>query len=228
MELNTASRELLSYVSGLGPQLAQNIIEYRSQKGAFTSRSQLMKVGRLGPKAFEQAAGFLRIKDAKDPLDASAVHPESYSIVGKMAKDARCSVSELMREEQLRRRIDLNRYVSGSVGLPTLNDILAELARPGRDPRRQFEVFSFKKGVMELGDLETGMQLPGIVTNVTAFGAFVDVGVHQDGLVHISNLADRFVKNPGDIVKVGQRVSVTVLDVDVERRRISLSMKRAD
>lgn len=228
VELNTASRELLSYVSGLGPQLAQNIVEFRSRNGAFTSRSQLRKVGRLGPKAFEQAAGFLRIKDAKNPLDASAVHPESYSIVDRMAKDAGCSVSELIREERLRRKIELNRYVSGNVGLPTLNDILAELAKPGRDPRRQFEVFSFKKGVMELKDLEAGMQLPGIVTNVTAFGAFVDVGVHQDGLVHISNLADRFVKNPGDIVKVGQRVSVTVLDVDIERRRISLSMKAAD
>ena len=228
VDLNTASMHLLAYVSGLGPQLAQNIVEYRAQNGAFTSRSQLGKVRRLGAKAFEQAAGFLRIRDAESPLDASAVHPESYGIVGRMANDAGCTVSELMREERLRRKIEINRYVSGSVGLPTLRDILKELAAPGRDPRKRFEAFSFKTGIISIQDLEEGMRLPGIVTNVTAFGAFVDVGVHQDGLVHISNLADRFVKNPGDIVKVGQQVSVTVMAVDVERRRISLSMKNTN
>ena len=228
VQLNTASRELLSYVSGLGPQLAQNIIEYRAENGAFTSRSQLKKVRRLGPKAFEQAAGFLRIRDAKNPLDSSAVHPESYGIVRNMANDVGCTVAELMREERLRKKIEINRYISGKIGLPTLRDILKELAVPGLDPRRKFEAFSFKKGIMAIQDLEEGVRLPGIVTNVTAFGAFVDVGVHQDGLVHISNLANRFVRNPADIVKVGQQVSVTVLAVDVERRRISLSMTDTD
>ncbi|MCD6328719.1 RNA-binding transcriptional accessory protein [bacterium] len=225
VDLNTASRELLSYVSGLGPQLAQNIVEYRAQNGAFSSRKQLSKVRRLGPKAFEQAAGFLRIQGAKHPLDSSGVHPESYRIVDKMAVDCGCTISELMKEERLRKKIEIDRYVSATIGLPTLSDILKELAAPGRDPRMRFEVFSFKEGIMTIGDLEEGMQLPGIVTNVTAFGAFVDIGVRQDGLVHISNLADRFVKNPADIVKAGQHVLVTVLAIDVQRRRISLSMK---
>ncbi|MBN1591947.1 MAG: helix-hairpin-helix domain-containing protein, partial [Candidatus Coatesbacteria bacterium] len=228
VDLNTASRELLSYVSGLGPQLAKNIVEHRAQNGAFASRRELSKVSRLGPKAFEQAAGFLRIQNAKNPLDASGVHPESYGIVDRMAADAGCAIKDLIRDEQFRRKINVNRYITDAIGLPTLNDILKELAAPGRDPRKSFEIFSFKEGVMTMQDLEEGMQLPGIVTNVTAFGAFVDIGVHQDGLVHISNLANRFVKNPADVVKAGQKVSVKVLSVDIERRRISLSMKDAD
>lgn len=225
VELNTASKELLAYVSGIGPKLAQNIVAFRNDNGPFTSRKQLKKVSGLGPKAFEQAAGFLRIRDSENPLDASAVHPESYHIVEAMAGDTGCSVSELMAEEALRKRIDIHRYISDTVGLPTLNDIMAELAKPGRDPREKFEVFSFADGVNSLADLQPGMQLPGIVTNVTNFGAFVDIGVHQDGLVHISQLADRFVKNPADIVKVHQRVNVTVLEVDIPRKRIALSMK---
>lgn len=225
VNVNTASKPLLVYVSGLGPQLAGNIVAFRNENGAFTSRAQLKKVPRLGPKAFEQAAGFLRIPAAKNPLDASAVHPERYGTVDAMAKDLGCSVTDLMRDETLRAKIQLDRYVTDTVGLPTLRDIVAELAKPGRDPREQFEVFAFADGVNKMDDLVPGMKLPGIVTNVTAFGAFVDIGVHQDGLVHISQLADRFIKDPNEVVKVQQRVSVTVVDVDLPRKRIALSMK---
>ena len=225
VEVNTASRELLTYVSGLGPQLARNIIEFRNSNGPLRSRKELRKVPRLGPKAFEQAAGFLRIRDGENPLDGSAVHPESYHIVDEMAKDLGCSVSDLMREDELRKTIDLNRYATDSVGIPTLTDIIAELARPGRDPREQYESFRFADGVEKIEDVRTGMRLPGIVTNITAFGVFVDIGVHQDGLVHISELSDRYVKDPGEVVKVHQKVTVTVLDVDLRRKRISLSMK---
>ena len=225
VEVNTASKQLLTYVSGLGPQLAQNIIDYRNENGPFKSRHQLKKVHRLGAKAFEQAAGFLRIRDAANPLDSSAVHPESYHVVDAMAKDAGSSVSDLMKNESLRARIRLQDYVSDTVGLPTLNDIMQELAKPGRDPRKQFEIFSFAEGINKIEDLEIGMKLPGIVTNVTRFGAFVDIGVHQDGLVHISNLSSRFVKDPADIVKVHQKVQVKVLDIDLGKKRISLSIK---
>ena len=225
VELNTASRQLLAYVSGLGPQLAGNIVAFRNEHGPFRSRAQLRKVPRLGPKAFEQAAGFLRIREAEHPLDASAVHPERYPVVDAMARDLKASVEDLLRNAELRKKIQLERYVTPDVGLPTLQDILAELAKPGRDPRRQFEAFQFKEGVERLEDLRPGMKLPGIVTNVTAFGAFVDIGVHQDGLVHISQLADRFVKNPAEVVKVQQQVMVTVTEVDAARKRIALSMR---
>jgi len=225
VELNTASKQLLAYVSGIGPGIAENIVAYRNEHGAFKSRQDLLKVPRLGPKAFEQAAGFLRIRDAENPLDASAVHPESYPIVDAMARDLGCSVRDLIKDELLRKKIVLQKYVSDKVGLPTLNDILGELAKPGRDPRQQFEAFSFTEGVNKISDLQVGMKLPGIVTNVAAFGAFVDIGVHQDGLVHISQLSDNFVKDPADVVKVQQKVMVTVLEIDLERSRIALSMK---
>ena len=225
VEVNTASKQLLSYVSGLGPQLAQNIISYRNDNGPFQARTDLKKVPRLGPKAFEQAAGFLRIRNGTQPLDASAVHPESYPIVETMATDLGCSVMDLIQDETQRQQIDLNKYVSEQVGLPTLHDIQAELAKPGRDPRAQFEVVRFAESVQTLADVKPGMKLPGVVTNITAFGAFVDIGVHQDGLVHISQLADRFVKDPNEVVKVQQKVQVTVLEVDVARKRIALSMK---
>ncbi len=225
VELNTASKQLLTYVSGLGPSLAQKIVEYRDQHGAFKNREALKKVPRLGPKAFEQAAGFLRINDSNNPLDKSAVHPESYHIVEKMAKDLDCKVADLMSDEKLRKKIKLDSYVTNKVGLPTLEDIMAELAKPGRDPRAQYVPFKFDDSVHEIEDLREGMILPGIVTNVTNFGAFVDIGVHQDGLVHISQLADKFVKSPTDFVKVHQKVRVKVLKVEVERRRIALSMK---
>ncbi len=225
VEINTASPHLLSYVSGLGPKLARNITSFRDENGPFTSRDGLKKVPRLGGKAFEQAAGFLRIRNAPNPLDSSAVHPESYPVVDRMARDMGCTVADLMRDEPLRKRIDLAKYVTETVGMPTLTDIMEELAKPGRDPRERFEPFAFAEGIRAIGDLKSGMKLPGIVTNVTAFGAFVDVGVHQDGLVHKSQMADRFVKEPSDVAKVGMRVTVTVLEVDVERRRISLSMK---
>ncbi len=227
VEVNTASKQLLTYISGLGPQLAKGIVEYRNENGPFGSREDLKQVPRLGPKAFEQAAGFLRIRDGENPLDRSAVHPESYPIVDAMAKDLDCSVLDLVRDEKFRERIDLKRYISEKVGLPTLNDILSELAKPGRDPREQFETFRFAEGVEKIEDVKPGMKLPGIVTNLTAFGVFVDVGVHQDGLVHISELSNRFVKSPGEVVKVHQKVTVTVLDVDIGRKRISLSMKGA-
>jgi uncharacterized protein len=225
VEVNTASKELLSYVSGLSSSLARNIIEYRNENGPFKNREALMKVPRLGEKVFEQAAGFLRINNAENPLDASAVHPESYSIVEQMAKDAGCTVKDLMSSAELRKQLDLSKYVRGKVGLPTLNDILTELEKPGRDPRSSFELFSFTEGVNSIGDLKIGMKLPGIVTNVTAFGAFVDIGVHQDGLVHISHLGDKFIKDPNEAVTVAQKVNVTVVEVDVARKRIGLSMK---
>lgn len=226
VEVNTASVPLLSHVSGLGPKLAENIVAHRDENGPFEKRSQLKKVARVGPKAFEQAAGFLRIRDGKDPLDASAVHPESYGIVRQMAKDLNCAVEDLMQRPDLRDSIDLSHYVTETVGVPTLTDILDELTKPGRDPRESFEVFSFAEGINEMKDLSEGMILPGIVTNVVNFGAFVDVGVHQDGLVHISQLADKFVKDPATIVKVGQHVTVTVMEVDTARNRIALSMKK--
>ena len=225
VELNTASKEILTYVSGLGPQLAKNIVEYRNQNGAFKSRSEIKKVARMGDKAYEQAAGFLRIHNAKNPLDTSAVHPESYVLVDQMAKDLQCSVTELMQSEELRKRLDLKKYVSEKVGLPTLTDIVSELAKPGRDPREQFEAFQFMEGVQHVKDLRVGMELPGIVTNVTKFGAFVDIGVHQDGLVHVSQLADRYVSDASEIVKVQQKVMVKVVEVDIDRKRIALSMK---
>jgi len=224
VELNTASRQLLTYVSGLGPVLAENIVKHRDQEGRFVSRRKLLDVARLGPKAYEQAAGFLRVHDGKQPLDASAVHPESYKLVETMAKDVGCKVKDLIGDEAMVGRIKLSDYVSDTVGLPTLEDIRAELMKPGRDPREGFEVFQFAD-VHDINDLTKGMRLPGLVTNVTNFGAFVDLGVHQDGLVHISQLADRFVRDPNEVVKVQQQVMVTVMDVDVERQRISLSMK---
>lgn len=225
VEVNTASKELLSYVSGLSPSLARNIVDYRNANGPFKDRQSLMKVPRLGEKIFEQAAGFLRIHNATNPLDASAVHPESYSVVEKMASDAGCSVKELMSSVELRKTLDLKNYVSDKIGLPTLQDIMQELEKPGRDPRDKFEIFSFTEGVNTIADLKIGMKLPGIITNVTNFGAFVDVGVHQDGLVHISHLSDRFVKDPKEAVAVQQKVFVTVVEVDVPRKRIGLSMK---
>jgi uncharacterized protein len=226
VEVNTASKQLLMYVSGLGPQLAGNIIDYRNQHGPFNSRDELKSVSKLGPKTFEQAAGFLRIHDGKNPLDASAVHPESYHIVDAMARDMNCTVLDLMRSGELRKKIDLNKYVTGTVGLPTLKDIMAELARPGRDPRDKFEAFSFAEGIEKIEDVKPGMKLPGVVTNVTAFGAFIDIGVHQDGLAHISQLSDHFIKDPNEAVKVHQKVMATVLEVDVRRKRISLSLKK--
>ena len=225
VEVNSASRQLLAYVAGLGPQLAANLVAWRSEHGPFRSRRQLREVPRLGPKAFEQAAGFLRVRDGEHPLDASAVHPERYPLVETIARDLGCTVADLLRDETLRARIDLERYVADGVGLPTLNDIRAELARPGRDPRERFEPLRFDEAVRELTDLRPGMKLAGVVTNVTAFGAFVDVGVHQDGLVHVSRLADRFVRDPAEVVQVGQQVTVTVVEVDLERRRIGLSMR---
>lgn len=228
VDLNAASRELLAYVSGLGPKLAEAVVRYRNEHGRFSSRQDLLKVPRLGPKAFEQAAGFLRISDSDHPLDGTAVHPESYPIVERMAEDLGVSVSELMRNEGLLGRLDPKRYFSDKVGEATVKDIMAELSRPGRDPRREFEAFSFASGIEKMEDLLPGMKLPGIVTNVTAFGAFVDIGVHQDGLVHISQLRDGFVKNPTDVVKARQRVTVRVLEVDLQRKRISLSMKKSN
>ena len=225
VELNTASPELLSYVSGLGPRLANAIVEYRNRNGPFASRDTLKKVPRLGPKAFEQAAGFLRIRAGVQPLDASAVHPESYPVVEAIARDLGRPLDELLGDAAIGGQIDPSRYVSDRIGLPTLNDIVAELARPGRDPRQEFEPFDFAAGVHRIEDLTVGMKLPGVITNVTGFGAFVDVGVHQDGLVHISQLAEGFVSNPADVVKVQQRVWVTVLEVDLERKRIALSLK---
>ncbi|MBL7843462.1 MAG: RNA-binding transcriptional accessory protein [Cyclobacteriaceae bacterium] len=225
VEVNTASKELLSYVSGLTPALARNIVEYRNQNGPFKSREELTKVTRFGEKVFEQAAGFLRIREAENPLDASAVHPESYPIVNQMAKDLNCTVKDLMSSVELRRKLDLKNYITEKTGLPTLTDIVTELEKPGRDPRKVFEVFSFTEGVNTIDDLKLGMKLPGIVTNVTNFGAFVDIGVHQDGLVHISHLGDKFIKDPKEVVTVQQKVNVTVVEVDVARKRIGLSMK---
>ena len=225
VELNTASPELLSYVSGLGPRLANAIVEYRNRNGPFVSRDALKQVPRLGPKAFEQAAGFLRVSGGVQPLDVTAVHPESYPVVAEIARDLSRPVEQLLEDASIGDQIDLHRYVSDRVGLPTLHDIVEELARPGRDPRQEFEPFDFAAGIHRIEDLTAGMRLPGVITNVTGFGAFVDVGVHQDGLVHISQMAEGYVNNPSDVVKVQQRVWVTVLEVDLERKRISLSLK---
>ena len=225
VNLNTASQHLLTYVSGLGPVLAKNIVDYRKDNGAFTSRSQLKKVPRLGPAAYQQCAGFLRINDAKNPLDNSAVHPESYHIVEEMAHDCGCSVAELVNDKTLQKTIDIKKYVREDVGIPTLTDIMSELEKPGRDPREQLEEFEFDPNVKEIDDLVEGMVLPGIVTNITNFGCFVDIGVHQDGLVHVSQLADRFVRDPNEVVKLHQHVKVRVMEVDLRRNRISLSMK---
>lgn len=224
VNLNTASQQLLTYVSGLGPTLARNIVEYRREHGAFNSRKELLKVARLGPSAYEQCAGFLRIPDANNPLDNSAVHPESYKVVEQMARDAGCTVSQLIANKDKRESIRIERYVSDSIGLPTLTDIMKELEKPGRDPRKGVEVFEFDENVKTVDDLMTGMELPGLVTNITNFGAFVDIGVHQDGLVHISQLSDRFVKDPNEIVHLHQQVKVRVLDVDRKRNRISLKL----
>ena len=225
INLNTASKHLLTYVSGLGPTLAQNIVVYRTENGGFTSRAQLKKVARMGEKAFEQAAGFLRIRDARNPLDNTAVHPESYRLVENMAKDLGASVSDLISQEDLRRKIPLQQYISEQVGLPTLKDILSELEKPGLDPRGKAQAFEFAQGIHSMEDLQVGMILPGLITNVTNFGAFVDIGIKQDGLVHISQLADTFVKNPADIVRVQQEIKVRVMEVDIARKRVSLSMK---
>jgi uncharacterized protein len=226
VDLNTASMHLLTYVSGLGQQLAKNIVEYRAEHGMINSREELKKVHRMGPKAFEQAAGFLRINGGKHPLDNSAVHPESYHIVEKMAADLGHPVNELLKNESIRQKIDINRYTDEKVGLPTLTDIMNEIAKPGRDPRSVIKVFEFSPDVHSLEDVKPGMLLPGIVTNITNFGAFVDIGVKQDGLVHISQLADRYVSNPSDVVKLHQHVQVKVIEVDIARKRIQLSMKK--
>ena len=225
VNLNTASQHLLTYVSGLGPTLAKNIVEYRRENGAFTSRAQLKKVPRLGPSAFEQCAGFLRIPGAKNPLDNSAVHPESYAIVAQMAKDCQCTVDELIADKQKRQAIDIRHYVTDSVGIPTLTDIMNELEKPGRDPREQIEEFEFDPNVTSIDDLVEGMVLPGIVTNITNFGAFVDIGVHQDGLVHVSQLANRYVRDPNEVVHLHQHVKVKVKEIDYRRHRIALTMK---
>ncbi len=225
VDLNTASKHLLNYVSGLGPQLAQNIVNYRKENGAFLSRAQLKKVPRLGPKAFEQAAGFLRIRGAKNPLDNSAVHPERYKTVDIMAKDLGVTVNDLIAKEEIRKRIVLQKYVTGDLGLPTLKDIIEELAKPGRDPRAKIKVFEFAEGIHKIEDVRPGMTLPGIVTNITNFGAFVDIGVKQDGLVHISQLADKYISDPNEIVSLHDHVKVKVIEVDPSRKRIQLSMK---
>ena len=225
VNLNTASKHLLTYVSGLGPQLAANIVSYRLANGPFASRMDLKKVPRLGDKAFEQCAGFLRISNANNPLDNSAVHPESYKVVEQMAYDLDTNVSELIKSNEYRDKIDLKRYISGNIGLPTLQDILQELSKPGRDPRTIIQVFEFSREVFKIEDVKQGMVLPGIVTNITNFGCFVDIGVKQDGLVHISELADRYIKDPNEIVKLNQHVKVKVLNVDAVRKRIQLSMK---
>jgi uncharacterized protein len=228
VNINTASKHLLTYVSGLGPTLAQNIVDFRTKNGPFQARKDLMKVPRLGDKAFEQCAGFLRIPDAKNPLDNSAVHPESYQLVERMAEDMQSTVNDLLQKEELRKKIDPKKYVSDKVGLPTLNDIMQELAKPGRDPRTLIKVFEFSDQVHSIADVKPGMVLPGIVTNITNFGAFVDIGVKQDGLVHISHLADKFISNPADVVKLHQHVTVKVLEVDAARKRIQLSMKESE
>jgi protein Tex len=228
VDLNTASKHLLTYVSGLGPQLAQNISEYRAEHGAFSSREELKDVPRLGPKAFEQAAGFLRIRNGKNVLDNTAVHPESYHIVNKMAKDQGVEIDKLINNEEFQKNIDIKKYVSGSIGVPTLKDIVSELAKPGRDPRNKAKVFEFADGIFKIEDVKPGMIVPGIVTNITNFGAFVDIGVKQDGLVHISQLASRFVSDPNEVVQLHQHVKVKVLEVDVARKRIQLTMKDVD
>ena len=226
VDVNTASKELLVHISGLGPVLAQNIIDYRNENGDFKLRSDLKKVKRFGDKAFEQSAGFLRISGGANPLDNSAVHPESYHIVEEMASDLGCDVSELISNKELINKIEINKYVTDTTGLPTLNDIKSELEKPGRDPRCTFDMFEFDKNVKTIDDVKPGMILPGIITNITSFGAFVDIGIHEDGLVHISQMADRYVSDPNKIVKLNQKVMVKVLEVDTKRKRISLSMKK--
>ena len=226
VNLNTASQHLLTYISGLGPTLAQNIVDYRRENGAFTSRAQLKKVPRLGPSAFEQCAGFLRIPGARNPLDNTAVHPERYALVEQMAKDSGCTLGELINDKERQKKIDLQHYVNADVGMPTLTDIMHELEKPGRDPRGEAETFEFDNSVHEIEDLKVGMVLPGIVTNITKFGCFVDIGVHQDGLVHVSQLANRYVRDANEVVKLHQQVEVRVVEVDLQRRRISLSMRK--
>jgi uncharacterized protein len=226
VEVNTASKHLFNYVSGLGPARAQAFVDYRNKKGPFKNRDEFKDVDGINLKAFEQAAGFLRINDGENPLDRSAVHPESYPIVNKIAQDLGLSIVDLMKTESLRDRIDLNKYVTDKIGLPTLNDIKNELAKPGRDPRDAFELFSYNDSVVDIGDLKQGMELKGVITNITAFGAFVDIGVHHDGLIHISQLSDKYVKDPREVVKIHQKVNVTVLDVDLDRKRIALSMRK--
>jgi len=225
VDLNTASMHLLTYVSGLGPQLAKNIVDFRKDNGEFKSREELKKVTRMGPKAFEQSAGFLRIRNGINPLDNSAVHPESYHIVKRMSDSLKHPVADLLADELLRKEIDIRKFTDDKVGIPTLTDIMTELAKPGRDPRSSIKVFEFSSDVHSIEDLRPGMELPGIVTNITNFGAFVDVGVKQDGLVHISQMADRYISNPADVVKLHQHVQVRVLEVDIPRKRIQLSMK---
>ena len=225
VNLNTASRHLLTYISGLGPALAQNIVDYRTENGPFSSRKELLKVPRMGAKAFEQCAGFLRIPQAKNPLDNSAVHPESYPIVEQIAKDLNCTVDELIKSKELRSRIDIKKYVTPTVGLPTLTDIMQELDKPGRDPRQQIQVFEFDKNVKTIEDLTEGMELPGIVNNITNFGCFVDIGIKEKGLVHVSQLADKFVSDPTTVVSIHQHVRVKVMSIDLERKRIQLTMK---
>ncbi|MHB9138574.1 MAG: helix-hairpin-helix domain-containing protein, partial [Victivallaceae bacterium] len=224
VELNSASIELLTYVSGLGPKLAANIVEHRNANGAFKSRAELKKVKGLGQKAFEQCAGFLRIRGAANPLDASGVHPERYELVKRMAEDHGCGIPELMKKAAAGTKIELARYVSDSIGLPTLEDIMRELARPGRDPRPEFQPFAFSESVHTIADLAVGMKLPGVVTNVTKFGAFVDIGIHCDGLLHISKMATRFIRDPEEVVSVNDRLTVTVTEIDIPRKRISLSL----
>jgi len=226
VDVNTASKELLRYVSGLSERLAGNVVSFRNEHGAFETRDNLLEVAGMGPKTFEQSAGFLRIYDGKNLLDASAVHPESYPVIESMAVNCGCTVTNLMVDAEMREKIRLDDYVTEAVGMPTLNDIMNELAKPGRDPREEFELFTFTDGINKMADLAVGMKLPGVVTNVAAFGAFVDIGVHQDGLVHISQLADRFVRNPHDVIKVHQKVTVTVTGIDINRKRISLSMRK--
>jgi uncharacterized protein len=225
VELNTASAALLSFVSGVGPALAKNIVEFRNSNGAFKNRNELKKIQRFGEKSFEQAAGFLRIHGAENPLDASAVHPESYHIVDAMAKRQNVHIPELIKNETLRKQINLSDFISEKTGLPTLQDIMQELAKPGRDPREQFEAFEFDKSINSINDVTVGMTVPGIVTNITKFGCFVDIGAHTEGLVHVSQLANRYVENPNDVVKLNQKVWAKVTDVDLVRKRISLTMK---
>lgn len=222
--MNTASSHLLTYVSGLGPQLAQNIVNYRSENGAFTSRKELMKVPRMGAKVFEQSAGFLRISQAVNPLDNTAVHPESYHIVEQMAKDLNCQVTELIANKELRQKIQLNKYLTSTVGMPTLQDIMQELEKPGRDPRGPIQYFEFDEKVRTINDLHEGMELPGIVGNITNFGAFVDIGIKENGLIHLSQLSDRFISDPNEVVSIHQHIRVRILSVDIERKRIALKL----
>jgi uncharacterized protein len=226
VNLNTASKQLLTYISGLGPQLAQNVVDFRKENGPFSSRKEVMKVPRMGTKAFEQSAGFLRIPGAANPLDNSAVHPESYPVVEKIASDLKCTLNELPGNDSLLAGIELQRYVSGEIGLPTLNDIITELRKPGRDPRKSIKVFEFADGIYKMEDLQVGMVLPGIVNNITKFGAFVDIGVKQSGLVHLSEMANRFISDPNEVVKLHQHVKVKVIDIDLDRKRIQLSLKQ--